>query len=82
LACADRRFNLGLVAFPLQSFSAATPTGQMACFIEFLTLTEHAGWLSPILHTIPLQLLAYHVALQKSTHVDKPRNLAKSVTVE
>jgi len=45
-------------------------------------LAEHAGLLSPILHTIPLQLLAYHVALQKGTDVDKPRNLAKSVTVE
>ena len=41
-----------------------------------------AGLLSPILHTLPLQLLAYHVALQKGTDVDKPRNLAKSVTVE
>jgi len=38
--------------------------------------------LSPILHTIPVQLLAYHVALLKGTDVDKPRNLAKSVTVE
>jgi len=45
-------------------------------------LAEHAGWLSPILHTIPLQLLAYRVALQKGTDVDKPKNLAKSVTVE
>jgi glucosamine--fructose-6-phosphate aminotransferase (isomerizing) len=40
------------------------------------------GVLSPILHTIPVQLLAYHVALIKGTDVDKPRNLAKSVTVE
>jgi len=40
------------------------------------------GALSPILHTIPLQLLSYHAALQKGTDVDKPRNLAKSVTVE
>jgi glucosamine--fructose-6-phosphate aminotransferase (isomerizing) len=40
------------------------------------------GPLSPILHTIPLQLLSYHAALQKGTDVDKPRNLAKSVTVE
>jgi len=45
-------------------------------------MAENAGLLSPILHTIPLQLLAYHVALQKGTDVDKPRNLAKSVTVE
>jgi glucosamine--fructose-6-phosphate aminotransferase (isomerizing) len=42
----------------------------------------HNGVLSPILHTLPLQLLAYHAALQKGTDVDKPRNLAKSVTVE
>jgi glucosamine--fructose-6-phosphate aminotransferase (isomerizing) len=40
------------------------------------------GMLSPILHTVPLQLLSYHAALQKGTDVDKPRNLAKSVTVE
>ncbi len=42
----------------------------------------HNGALSPILHTVPLQLLSYHAALQKGTDVDKPRNLAKSVTVE
>lgn len=39
-------------------------------------------WLSPILYTIPLQLLAYHVALLRGHDVDQPRNLAKSVTVE
>ncbi len=50
--------------------------------LHVIRLAEHAGLLSPILHTIPLQLLAYHVALQKGTDVDKPRNLAKSVTVE
>ena len=50
--------------------------------MHVISLPEHAGLLSPILHTIPLQLLAYHVALQKNTDVDKPRNLAKSVTVE
>ena len=43
---------------------------------------EHYGLLSPVLHVVPLQLLAYHVALVKGTDVDKPRNLAKSVTVE
>jgi glucosamine--fructose-6-phosphate aminotransferase (isomerizing) len=42
----------------------------------------HNGPLSPILHTVPLQMLSYHAALQKGTDVDKPRNLAKSVTVE
>ncbi|NOU00982.1 MAG: glutamine--fructose-6-phosphate transaminase (isomerizing) [Gallionella sp.] len=50
--------------------------------IHIMHMPEHAGYLSPILHTIPLQLLAYYVALQKGTDVDKPRNLAKSVTVE
>jgi len=40
------------------------------------------GVLSPIVHTIPVQLLAYHTALARGTDVDKPRNLAKSVTVE
>jgi glutamine---fructose-6-phosphate transaminase (isomerizing) len=40
------------------------------------------GVLSPILHTVTLQMLSYHAALQKGTDVDKPRNLAKSVTVE
>ncbi len=50
--------------------------------IHIIHMPEHAGLLSPILHTIPLQLLSYYVALQKGTDVDKPRNLAKSVTVE
>ncbi|PSJ17961.1 glutamine--fructose-6-phosphate transaminase (isomerizing) [Nitrosomonas supralitoralis] len=50
--------------------------------LHVIRLPEHAGLLSPILHVIPLQLLAYHVALVKGTDVDKPRNLAKAVTVE
>jgi len=50
--------------------------------MHLIKLPEHAGLLSPILHTVPLQMLAYHTALQKGTDVDKPRNLAKSVTVE
>jgi glucosamine--fructose-6-phosphate aminotransferase (isomerizing) len=50
--------------------------------MHVIRLTEHAGPLSPILHTLPLQLLAYHVAVLRGTDVDKPRNLAKSVTVE
>jgi glucosamine--fructose-6-phosphate aminotransferase (isomerizing) len=50
--------------------------------IHVLCLPEHYGLLSPILHVVPLQLLSYHVALVKGTDVDKPRNLAKSVTVE
>ncbi len=50
--------------------------------VHILRLPEHYGELSPILHVIPLQLLSYHSALVKGTDVDKPRNLAKSVTVE
>ncbi|CAG0954719.1 glucosamine---fructose-6-phosphate aminotransferase (isomerizing) [Rhodocyclaceae bacterium] len=50
--------------------------------IHILRLPEHYGVLSPVLHVVPLQLLAYHAALVKGTDVDKPRNLAKSVTVE
>ncbi len=50
--------------------------------LHMLRLPEHYGKLSPILHVIPLQLLSYHAALVKGTDVDKPRNLAKSVTVE
>jgi glucosamine--fructose-6-phosphate aminotransferase (isomerizing) len=50
--------------------------------INIINLVDHAGLLSPILHVVPLQLLAYHAALARGTDVDKPRNLAKSVTVE
>jgi glucosamine--fructose-6-phosphate aminotransferase (isomerizing) len=50
--------------------------------IHVIRMPEHYGVLSPILHVVPLQLLAYHTALAKGTDVDKPRNLAKSVTVE
>jgi glucosamine--fructose-6-phosphate aminotransferase (isomerizing) len=50
--------------------------------VQVIKMTDHAGLLSPILHVVPLQLLAYHCALERGTDVDKPRNLAKSVTVE
>ena len=50
--------------------------------VHILHMPEHYGLLSPVLHVIPLQLLSYHAALVKGTDVDKPRNLAKSVTVE
>jgi len=50
--------------------------------VHILRLPENRGHLSPILHVVPLQLLAYHTALVRGTDVDKPRNLAKSVTVE
>lgn len=50
--------------------------------IRVIQMPKHYGLLSPILHVLPLQLLAYHTALNRGTDVDKPRNLAKSVTVE
>jgi len=50
--------------------------------VHVIRTPRHVGVLSPILHTIPVQILAYHAALIKGTDVDKPRNLAKSVTVE
>ena len=50
--------------------------------IQVIRMPEHYGALSPILHVVPLQLLAYHTACARGTDVDKPRNLAKSVTVE
>ena len=50
--------------------------------VHVIRAPRHVGALSPIMHTIPVQLLAYHVALARGTDVDKPRNLAKSVTVE
>src|SRR5665811_1686431 len=50
--------------------------------VHVIRLPEHYGALSPILHVVPLQLLAYHTAIARGTDVDKPRNLAKSVTVE
>jgi glucosamine--fructose-6-phosphate aminotransferase (isomerizing) len=66
----------------LYVFADANTHIREAAGIHIMQMPEHAGYLSPILHTIPLQLLAYYVALQKGTDVDKPRNLAKSVTVE
>ncbi|WFC41659.1 glutamine--fructose-6-phosphate transaminase (isomerizing) [Pseudoxanthomonas sp. SE1] len=50
--------------------------------VHVIRTPRHVGVLSPIVHTIPVQLLAYHTALARGTDVDKPRNLAKSVTVE
>jgi glucosamine--fructose-6-phosphate aminotransferase (isomerizing) len=50
--------------------------------VHVIRTPRHAGLLSPIVHAIPVQLLAYHTALRRGTDVDKPRNLAKSVTVE
>lgn len=50
--------------------------------MHVIRMPDNSGLLSPIVHTIPLQLLAYHTACARGTDVDKPRNLAKSVTVE
>jgi glucosamine--fructose-6-phosphate aminotransferase (isomerizing) len=50
--------------------------------LHVIRMPEHYGALSPVLHVVPLQLLAYHTAVARGTDVDKPRNLAKSVTVE
>ncbi|MHB9118085.1 MAG: glutamine--fructose-6-phosphate transaminase (isomerizing) [Burkholderiales bacterium] len=62
----------------------ADPASRLAASeaMHVIHLPTPGGPLSPILHVLPLQLLAYHAALQKGTDVDKPRNLAKSVTVE
>jgi glutamine---fructose-6-phosphate transaminase (isomerizing) len=66
----------------LYVFADADSEIQASEGVHILRLPEHYGELSPILHAIPLQLLSYHAALVKGTDVDKPRNLAKSVTVE
>lgn len=66
----------------LYVFADADSQIQQSDNVHIIRLAEHSGLLSPILHTIPLQLLAYHVSLEKGTDVDKPRNLAKAVTVE
>jgi len=62
--------------------NTALPTATMKG-MEIIPITSNIGRITaPIIFTIPLQLLSYHVALIKGTDVDKPRNLAKSVTVE
>jgi len=50
--------------------------------VTVLNIPACSAMISPIVYTIPVQLLAYHVAVYKGTDVDQPRNLAKSVTVE
>ncbi len=50
--------------------------------VHVIRTPRHSGLLSPVVHAVPVQLLAYHAALARGTDVDKPRNLAKSVTVE
>ncbi len=66
----------------LYAFADADTRIESAPGIHVIRLPEHYGPLSPILHVVPLQLLAYHTAVARKTDVDKPRNLAKSVTVE
>ena len=66
----------------LYVFADANSGMQESDGVHVIFLPEHYGQLSPLLHVVPLQLLAYHVALVRGTDVDKPRNLAKSVTVE
>jgi len=58
------------------------PDDKLGAQDQQLVLPRTSEWLAPILFAIPLQLLAYHVAVLKGTDVDQPRNLAKSVTVE
>ncbi len=66
-----------LLVFSEESCNVAAEPGTI-----IVCMPETGEWTAPILYTIPLQLLAYHVALVKGTDVDQPRNLAKSVTVE
>jgi len=66
----------------LYVFADADTRIESSVGVHVIRLPEHYGALSPILHVVPLQLLAYHTAVARGTDVDKPRNLAKSVTVE
>jgi glucosamine--fructose-6-phosphate aminotransferase (isomerizing) len=67
----------------VMAFTDAGGEGALARFAErVVTLPAVDPFVAPILHAIPVQLLAYHVAVLKGTDVDQPRNLAKSVTVE
>ena len=66
----------------IASVSRLTLTSRRANDAHASQILADDGQLSPILHLVPLQLLSYHAALVKGTDVDKPRNLAKSVTVE
>ena len=62
---------------PIMMRASARETG-----VHVVRMHDYPGVLSPIVSTVPLQLLAYHAALLRGNDVDKPRNLAKSVTVE
>lgn len=56
--------------------------GEFPSGAHIIAVEDGGEWISPMVYSVPLQLLAYHVALEKGTDIDKPRNLAKSVTVE
>ena len=58
------------------------PKGLAAFKIDEIILPKVHPFVAPILYSVPVQLLAYHAAVEKGTDVDQPRNLAKSVTVE
>jgi glucosamine--fructose-6-phosphate aminotransferase (isomerizing) len=66
-----------LIVFMDETLAAANDVN-----VQIVKVPQVANEISPIVYTIPLQLLAYHVAVLKGTDVDQPRNLAKSVTVE
>ena len=71
---------MALGAMPAQAAMSATPHSDGVHVIE---MPKHVTqFQAPIVYTLPLQLLAYHVAIQRGTDVDQPRNLAKSLTVE
>jgi glucosamine--fructose-6-phosphate aminotransferase (isomerizing) len=68
---------------PIETLLAAAETSiESGEGLHVIRMPEHYGELSLVLHVVPLQLLVYHTACAKGTDVDKPRNLAKSVTVE
>ncbi len=66
----------------LYVFASDADAGEAQDGVTIIRMPPEHPWLSPILYTVPLQLLSYHVAVLRGTDVDQPRNLAKSVTVE
>ena len=74
------RLKAGRPDHRVQRCRRAAKLGKIAA--ETIILPQIDPFAAPILHAIPVQMLAYHVAILKGTDVDQPRNLAKSVTVE
>ena len=70
------------ISIVARSAAPGPPTCQPSASMPRLTASETLPLLTPILTAIPLQLLAYHIAVRRGCDVDQPRNLAKSVTVE